>query len=136
MRRSIAATLIAAALIFAVAACGSDSPEEVPTGLDLVGTWSQTGAGYENGVAVTWENQTVVIVEAEGQGFTGFKEYTREGEPPTTEAVNGVVGVDGEVLIVDDDGWFEGRFVDGTLQGQYAESGGDASAINVVLARE
>lgn len=135
MRRRIVATFIAAALILTVAACGSDSSEEIPTGEDLVGTWSQTGAGYENGVPATWENQTVVIVEAQGQGFTGFKEYTREGELPQTEAVNGVIGLDGEVLIVDEDGSFTGRFVDGDLQGQYAEIGADASAINVVLAR-
>lgn len=136
LRSVVVRTALAVAVVVTVAACGSGSSVEVPTGEDLVGTWSQTGAGYENAVPVTWENQTVVIVEAQGQGFTGFKEYTREGELPQTEAVNGVIGVDGDVLIVDEDGTFVGRFVDGRLQGQYAETGADASAINVELARD
>jgi len=52
------------------------------------------------------------------------------------EVVNGVIGVNGDVLIVDDDGTFEGRLVDGKLQGQYAEVGDDAAAINVELTRK
>ncbi|MBE35137.1 MAG: hypothetical protein CMI16_06235 [Opitutaceae bacterium] len=78
----------------------------------------------------------MVIEEASGQGFTGFKEYAREGEQPQMETVNGVIGVNGNILIVDDDGKFEGRLVDGKLQGQYAEVGDDAAAINVVLTRK
>ena len=132
LSRSFAIAGVAVVIITAT----SCSSSQVPKGEDLKGTWSQTGAGYENGRPVTWENQTVVIEEASGQGFTGFKEYAREGEQPQKEPVNGVIGVNGNILIVDDDGKFEGRLVDGKLQGQYAEVGDDAAAINIVLTRK
>lgn len=124
----------AAAVILIVASCSS---VQVPTGEALKGTWIQTGAGYEKGRPVTWENQTVVIEKAKGQGFAGFKKYKREGEQPQRESVNGVIGLNGDVLIVDEDGTFKGRFVGGKkLQGQYAEIGDDAAAINVELTRK
>lgn len=135
MRRTIStafAAVGAAVVVITVGARGADSSAQVPTGEDLKGTWAQSGAGYEKGTSVIWENQTVVIEEADGQGFAGHKEYT----PPQKENVNGVVGPDGSVLIVDEDGTFQGRLVDGKLQGQYAGVGGDAAAINVELARK
>lgn len=138
MKRLISATVAAVGagvVLTAVAGCGSDSSASVPTGADLKGTWSQSGAGFEKGVPVTWENQAVVIEKADGQGFAGFKEYTREGGKTQREAVNGVVGLDGNILFVDQDGKFEGRLIDGKLQGQYAEVGDDAAAINVEIVR-
>jgi len=124
----------AAAVLITVASCSS---VEVPAGDDLKGTWRQTGAGYEQGRPVNWGNHIVVIEKASGQGFAGFKEYKRDGEQPQKEALNGVIGLDGNVLIVDEDGTFEGRFVGGKLRGQYAEvGGGDAAAINVELTRK
>jgi hypothetical protein len=119
--RARIAALGAGAIIAAVAGCGSDSATDssttVPTGDELVGTWTQTGEGFGNGAPITWENQTIVIESANGQGFTGVKQYTDNGQPQT-ELINGVIGVDGTVLIVDDDGRFEGRLTDGKLQGQ------------------
>lgn len=120
----------------ALTGCGTDTAAPVPNGADLKGTWVQQGTGYENGSPVTWENQTVVIDEADGQGFAGFKEYTREGQPPQKEIIKGVIGPGGDILIVDEDGLFEGRFVDGRMQGQYAEVGDDATAINLELSRK
>lgn len=134
--RTTLAAVGAAAAIAAVAGCSSNPTATAPTGADLKGTWTQSGTGYENGVPVTWEGQTVVIEQAQGQGFTGFKEYTPEGGQPQKEVVNGVIGVDGAVLIVDEDGRFEGRLTDGKLQGQYAEtSAEDATAMNVEMTR-
>ncbi len=123
----------ATVIVIAATSCSSI---EVPRGEDLKGMWSQTGAGFESGGPVTWENQTVVIETTKGQGFTGYKEYTRQGERPRKEIVNGVIGLNGDILIVDEDGTFAGRFVGGKLRGQYAEVGADAAAINVELARE
>ena len=80
-----------AALIAALTGCWTDRAASAPTGADLKGTWVQQGTGYENGAPLTWENQTVVIDEADGQGFSGFKEYTREGQPPQKEIINGVI---------------------------------------------
>ena len=126
----------AAAVITLGAGCQADSSAPAPTAADLKGTWIQTGAGYEQGKPVTWENQTAVIEEASGQGFTGFKEYTREGEPPQKEMVNGVISSSGDILITDEDGQFRGRFIDGKIEGQYGEVGDDSAAINVELSRK
>ena len=132
------AALGAGAIIAAVAGCGSnsaaDSSATVPTGAELVGTWTQTGEGFGNGAPITWEDQTIVIESANGQGFTGSKQYT-DNRQLQTEPINGVIGVDGTVLIVDDDGRFEGRLTDGKLQGQYGETGPDAAAVNVEITR-
>ena len=136
MKRTILGAVGAAAVICVAVGCGPDTSARVPTGAELRGTWNQAGAGYENGEPVTWENQTVVIDEADGQGFAGFKEYTREGEAPQKEVVNGVIGLNGDILIVDEDGRFDGRLIDGKIQGQYAEIGDDATAINLELSRK
>jgi len=139
----IISVAIAALVVMGAAGCAADAsaPENnatasVPTGADLKGTWIQTGAGFEQGAPVTWENQTVVIEEASGQGFAGYKEYQGANEQPQKEAVNGVIGLDGSILIVDGDGTFQGRLSDGKLQGQYAEVGDDAAAINVEISRK
>ncbi|MEA5443849.1 hypothetical protein [Cyanobium gracile] len=136
-RISAAFTVVgAAALITLGAGCRADSSAQVPAAADLKGTWAQTGAGFERGQPVTWDNQTVVIEAAEGQGFAGFKEYTREGEPPQKEKLNGVIGSNGDILITDEDGQFHGRFVDGKILGQYAEVGDDSAAITIELSRK
>ena len=107
---------------------------QVPTGADLQGTWAQTGAGFERGRSVKWA-QTVVIEKADGQGFAGFKQYTQDGGPTHRESINGVIGLDGHILFVDDDGTFRGRLIKGKLQGQYAEVGKDPAAVNLTLQR-
>lgn len=135
MKPTISAVFGAAVTVAVLVGCTTGTAEKVPTGADLKGTWDQTGFGYELGKAATWEDQTVVIEGAEGQGFGGFKEYL-EGEGLKREIINGVVGVDGEILIVDEDGIFEGRLVDGKIVGRYAETGAEHGAINVELVRK
>lgn len=129
------------ALSGALSGCNSTAPStKVPTGADLKGTWIQAGDGYERGARVTPENKgfeaTVVIAEADGQGFTGYKELADPGEMPRKETLHGVIGLDGDILITDEDGFFTGKFVDGKIRGQYAEIGKDAAAINVELSRQ
>ena len=136
MISAVVAVVGAAGVVAAVAGCGADSAESVPTGADLVGTWNQAGVGYEKSGPVTWENQTLVIEEADGQGFVGFKEYTSEDGQPQRESVIGVIGPDGNILIVDEDGRFEGRLSEDTLQGQYSEIGDDPAAMNLEITRE
>lgn len=131
----VAATLAAASITIA-AGCGGGSAE-APTAADLKGTWTQSGAGFEQGKAVTWNNQTIVIETADGQGFTGFKEYTPSGgSSPQKEAINGVIAPDGDILITDEDGFIEGTYADGVITGQYAETGADNSAVNVTLTKK
>ena len=130
----------ASAVVALASGCSAAPSITVPTGADLKGTWIQAGDGYERGVRVTPENKgfeaTVVIAEADGQGFTGYKEHTDPGESPQREVVHGVIGLDGDILITDEDGFFTGKLVDGKIRGQYAEIGKDAAAINVELSRQ
>lgn len=135
MTRATLAALGAVAAL-TLSACSSHSSAPAPTGSDLKGTWTQSGAGFEKGGPVTWVNQTLVINKADGQGFAGYKEYTREGEQPQKETVNGVVSSDGDILMTDNDGTFRGKLVDGKVQGQYAETGADGAAINVELTKK
>ena len=137
LRISIALTAAVTALLVTIGAgCASNSSESVPTGAELIGTWQQTGAGYERGESVIWVDQVVVIEAADGQGFTGFKEYTKEGQGPQQEIVNGVIAPNGDILITDEDGFFRGRLEDETILGQHVEVGDDSSAINLELKRK
>jgi hypothetical protein len=113
----------------------SCSSVRVPAGADLKGTWAQTGTGFEGGRPVKWV-QTVVIEKSDGQGFAGFKRYSQHGGPVQKEPINGVIGLDGHILFVDDDGTFQGRLIKGKLQGQYAEVGKDPAAVNLTLQRK
>ena len=130
----------ASAIIAVASGCSADPSTKVPNGADLKGTWIQEGDGYERGIRVTPDNKgfeaTMVIAEADGQGFTGYKEHTDPGEKPQREILHGVVGLDGDILITDEDGQFTGKLVDGKIRGQYAETGRDAAAINVELSRQ
>ena len=141
MKHTISAFACAAGAVIAVTCgCSADHSAKVPTGADLKGTWIQAGDGYERGIRVTPENKgfeaTVVITEADGQGFTGYKEHTDPGEKPQREVLHGVVGLDGDILITDEDGSYRGKLVDGKIKGQYAEVGKDAAAMNVELSRQ
>lgn len=136
MKRLITAALAALLTAGAVAGCGADTAAKVPAAKDLIGTWAETGDGFEEGKPVTWRDNKLVVETAEGQGFTGFKEYHNEGEDPQKEVVNGAVGVDGNIRISDEDGFFVGRLVDGKILGQYVEvKDGESQVLNVELAR-
>ena len=137
MKLLISTALAALLTVGGLSGCSADTSAKVPAAKDLVGTWAQTGAGYEEGEPVVWKDQTLVIEKSEGQGFGGFKEYHNEGEDPQKEIVNGAVGVDGDIRIVDEDGFFTGRLVDGKILGQYIEvKKGESQVLNVELARK
>lgn len=117
--------------------CAGETSAKVPAAEDLMGTWAQTGSGFEEGKPVTWKDQTLVIDQADGQGFAGFKEYHNQGEDPQKEVFNGAVGFDGEIRIVDEDGIFVGRLVDGKVLGQYVEvKQGESQVLNIELTRK
>lgn len=125
MRRTIAATLIAVGASICLLGCSAKTSAKIPTGADLKGTWNQSGTGYEMGRLVT----------VDGQAFTGFKEYTPEGKGPQKELANGAIGVSGDIVMTDEDGVFQGRLIDGRVQGTYTEIGADAATINVELSK-
>jgi hypothetical protein len=135
--KPLISTALAALLTIAASGCAAKDDAKVPAATDLIGTWAQSGAGYEEGKPVTWKDQTLVVEAAEGQAFTGFKEYANEGEDPQKEVVNGAIGVNGDIRITDEDGFFVGRLVDGKIQGQYIEvKEGESQVLNVELARK
>lgn len=137
MKLLISTALAALLTAGAVSGCGANTSAKAPEAKDLIGTWAQNGAGFEEGKPVTWKDQTVVVEAAEGQGFTGFKEYDNEGEDPQKERVNGAVGINGDIRIVDEDGFFVGRLTDGKIVGQYIEvKKGESQVLNVELVRK
>jgi hypothetical protein len=137
MKLLISTALAALLTAGAVSGCGAETSAKIPAAKDLIGTWAQTGAGYEEGTPVTWKDQTLVVEAAEGQGFVGFKEYHNEGEDPQKEVINGAVGVDGDIRIADDDGFFVGRLVDGKILGQFTKvAKGESQVLNVELVRQ
>jgi hypothetical protein len=135
MRRNKVFIVSVVVAMLAVAGCGASESDETVSGADLEGTWIQSGAGFEKGEAITWSDQTIVIDTVEGAGFAGYKEYTLDGVAQR-ETLNGVVGLDGEIFMSDEDGFYEGRFEDGAFVGEYVEIGEDSTAMNVTFTRE
>ena len=134
--RLTSTALVALLTAGAVSGCAAGTPAKVPAAKDLIGTWAQTGAGYEEGKPVTWKDQRLVVEATEGQAFVGFKEYDNEGEDPKKEVVNGAVGVDGDIRMADEDGFFVGRMADGKILGQYVEvKDGESQVLNVEFVR-
>ena len=137
MNRRIAATIAAlgAAATMAVAAgCGSDSGS-VPTGEDMKGAYTSAGTGYEQGKALSWTGATMVIDMANGQAFAGTKSYVDGEGNKQSYAVNGVIDAEGDILITEPDGFFEGTYADGVITGQYAEVGDTAQAVNATFTK-
>lgn len=137
MKRTLATALAiagAATAITLAVGCGSSSTE-VPTGADMKGTWTvQSSEGFEGGKPSTLDGR-LVITQAKGQGFAGYKTYTdaEDGGTPKVlkETINGAIASDGDILYTDDDGFFEGVLQDGVMTGQYTEIGQDSTAMNV-----
>lgn len=130
------AVTCAAALITVAAGCGSSSSAEVPTGADMKGTWTSTGSGYEDGKAVTWQSSTIIIDKAVGQAFSGNEKYTGSGGVVFKEPIQGVIAPDGDILIVEEDGFSEGTLENGVFTGQYAEIGDEPTAMNVTMTKK
>lgn len=130
------AVTCAAALITVAAGCGSSSSAEVPTGADMKGTWTSTGSGYENGKAVTWQSSTIIIDKAVGQAFSGNEKYTASGGVVFKEPIQGVIAPDGDILIIEEDGFYEGTLENGVFTGQYAEIGDEPTAMNVTMTKK
>ncbi len=133
------AALAAAASITIAAGCGSSDSAEVPTGADMKGTWVQTATGYDNGKLDSWKGDAagnIVFDKASGQSFTGYKTYTPPEGGAVKETMQGVIAPDGDILITDEDGFFEGTLENGTFTGQYAEMGADSAAMNVTWTKK
>ena len=142
MKRTLATVLAvagAAAAITVTTGCGSGGSAEVPTGADMKGTWVQTATGYDNGKLDSWKGDAagnIVFDKADGQSFAGYKTYTPPEGGAVKETMQGVIAPDGDILITDEDGFYEGTLANGTFTGQYAESGADATAMNVTWTKK
>jgi len=108
-------------LILAVLACGcTTAPQAAPAPDEiaipsLIGTWTGTLAGYEEGTGFTDYNKTrmsMVVTGQEGQVFSGHLIFTFSG----TESIvpmAGVIGQDGRTisLVEKDNGYSHGTLI-------------------------
>lgn len=132
--RFLPAILIAAVTTVALTGCSS-SPGT--TGSDMVGTWTGTNAGYVGPEAVYVERSlTLVVQEANGQTFFGFKQWTDEEGNVADTLMKGAVTEAGQITIVDMDGLIEGAVSGSNLTGTYAAIGEDGAVFEVELTKQ
>lgn len=132
--RFLPAIVVTGVVAVALTGCSS-SPST--TGSDLVGTWTGTNAGYEGPETVyVKQSVTLVVQEANGQAFFGFKEWTDEEGNLADELMKGAVTEDGQITIVDSDGLIEGVVSGSTLTGTYVEMGEDGAVLEVELTKQ
>ena len=132
--RSLPAILVAGAVAVALTGCSS-SPST--TGNDLVGTWTGTHAGYEGPEADYVERSlTLVVQEAKGQAFFGYKQWTDELGNVADEMMKGAVTEDGQITIVYTDGLIEGVVSGSTLTATSVEMGEDGAVLEVELTKQ
>ena len=132
--RFLPAILVAGVAAVALTGCSS-SPST--TGNDLVGTWTGTHAGYEGPEAVYVERSlTLVVQEANGQAFFGYKQWTDELGNVADEMMKGAVTEDGQITIVYTDGLIEGVVSGSTLTATSVEMGEDGAVLEVELTKQ
>ena len=132
--RFLPAILVAGVAAVALTGCSS-SPST--TGNDLVGTWTGTNAGYVGPEAVYVERSlTLVVQEANGQTFFGFKEWTDEAGNVADQMMKGAVTEAGQITIVDMDGLIEGVVSGSTFTGTYVAMGEDGAVFEVELTKQ
>jgi len=103
----------------------------------MKGSWAQAGSGFEKRAPITWNDRDAMVIDkADGRAFSGYQQYTPPGGTPQREVVNGVIAPDGDILVTDEDGFFEGTYSDGMITRQYAETGADNSAVNVTFTKK
>jgi subfamily B ATP-binding cassette protein MsbA len=120
----------------ATSSLDSESEQQIKEGLAALRKGRTTFVIAHRLSTISSADQILVVEEAEGQGFTGYKEYTPEGKPTQRETINGAIAPNGDILITDEDGHIEGTLSNGMLSGQYAEIGDDAAAVNVELTKK
>ena len=131
--RFVTAIIATGLLTIAVSGCSSSANT---TADQLVGTWTGTNAGYE-GTDPVYVNKPlpVVVQEATGQAFLGYKEWTEPDGTAVDELITGAVTGAGQVTIVDEDGVFEGVLSGSSLSGTYVENGDDRAVLEVELTK-
>lgn len=135
IRASIAALAVAASIT--IAGCGGSESADVITGADMKGTWAQTGTGYQSGKLTKWGTARITFDQADGQTFGGYKTFTpNDGGAPVKRTMQGVISPDGEILITDSDGFYEGTVENGVFTGDYAEMGDDAAAMSITMTKQ
>ena len=124
--RSIA-FVVACSTAVLVAGCGGIVSPKVPTGGQMIGVWSGSGFGYEQGKNRGAE-ETFFITKAAGQSFSGYKRYNYKDGRTGKELIHGAIASNGNISIVDRDGYYvNGSLKNGKMELQYIEASPEES---------
>jgi len=107
--------------------CANLGASRVPTGQQMIGTWSGKSSGQEEGKS-TGTDVTFVIDKAAGQSFSGTIQYKYHDGRTGQEPINGSIGKNGTIVIADKDGFYiNGSLDNGKLSLQYIEASPEES---------
>jgi hypothetical protein len=123
LRRSgpFALLISVTALAIAVAGCGGTN-ESQPS--SMTGTWIGSGEGFVNGSPREGLRERLVIREPVGRAFAGTAEWrVADGPWSKPETIHGTIETDGEVLVIDGDGFLIGRLDGDEMELSYLEHG-------------
>jgi hypothetical protein len=117
--------------------CSYLGASRVPTGQQMIGTWSGESSGHENGKN-TGTAVTFVIDKAAGQSFSGSIKYKYRDGRSGQEPIQGSIGKSGTIAIADKDGFYiNGTLDNARLSLQYIEaSPEEIESSNVYLEKE
>ncbi len=117
--------------------CSYLGASRVPTGQQMIGTWSGESSGHEDGKN-TGTAVTFLIDKAAGQSFSGSIKYKYRDGRTGQEPIQGSIGKSGTIVIADKDGFYiNGALDNGRLSLQYIEASPEESeSSNVVVEKE
>ena len=107
--------------------CSQLGAPQVPTGQQMIGTWSGESSGHEDGKN-TGTAVTFVIDKAAGQSFSGTIQYKYHDGRTGQEPIDGSIGKNGTIVMADKDGFYiNGSLDNGKLSLQYIEASPEES---------
>lgn len=141
-RRGIRGEIIACATALALIGLvgGGCGGSEAPAPDEVTGTWIGQGAGFVDGSPRKGLQERLVIKEPVGRAFAGTAEWrVGDGKWSEPETIHGTIETDGEVLIIDGDGFLIGHLDGDEMELSYLEhdrvGGGGDYAIDYALRR-
>jgi len=104
------------------AGCTIPSAIKIPTGEQMIGTWTGTSVLQENGKSIK-SDVTFLIDQASGQSFSGTVKYRYVNGRQGQEPINGSIGKNGNIVMADQDGFYVNGLLDiKSLSLQYIEA--------------
>jgi hypothetical protein len=134
--RILLASLAAIALTFSAAGCAQSTPSGSFDASTLVGTWTGSNLGYENGMYQERQIR-LVVEESTGTTFSGSKAW-RElgGDWSAPETFAGSVLNSTEFHVADSDGYIIGTIESASsIHATYLEAGADSGVFALDLTK-